>query len=213
MERSRGMWWLVVVVGGVLATVGIGAVVPEDGGPTGFDQVVGDGIDRVLGGHRGVFEVLVIPSNGYILLPLLAVGAVWYARRRQWWSAGFLVVAPELVVAVNAVVLKPLWHRHLHDYLAYPSGHTVQFVAIATAFVLVAERARTRVVETVVAMVVLVVVAVGMIGLGYHYPTDVLGGTAAAVALVTAMYAAVAAIRARRSAVPTARTTAPTRRR
>ncbi len=204
------MWLLVVVVVATITTIAIGAAVPNGGGPSGFDRWVADGTDRALGAHPGVFEALVIPSNGYIVLPLLVIGAVWYAGRRQWWTVGFLLVAPELVVAINAVALKPLWHRHLHDYLAYPSGHTVQFVAVATAFVLVAERVRTRVTTIMMAVVVLAAIAVGMIGLGYHYATDVLGGTGAAIAAVTALYAGLCALRARRSTAPRSRTTAPT---
>ncbi|MEU0501130.1 phosphatase PAP2 family protein [Nocardia sp. NPDC005998] len=83
-------------------------------------------------------------------------------------------------------MLKPLWDRPLHDYLAYPSGHTVHLVAIATTFVLLTDSMRARVRTVVIATVALLCAAVGMIGLGYHLPTDILGGTAAAIALVTA---------------------------
>ncbi|WP_024804676.1 phosphatase PAP2 family protein [Nocardia sp. BMG51109] len=173
---------------GVLVTVLLPLTFPGGGGPTGFDRVVGEWVGEVLGAHPGVFEVLVIPSNAAVLLPLLAIGAVRYAVRREWWSTGFLVVAPELAVAVNTWVLKPLWGRHLDDYLAYPSGHAVHFVALATAFVLVCPDRRVRVAAGAVAAVLLTGVAIGMVGLGYHHATDVVGGTAAAIALVTAMY-------------------------
>lgn len=156
--------------------------------------MVGEWVREAVGAHPGVFDVLVVPSNGYVLLPVLVVGVVGYGVRGEWWRAGFLLVAPELAVAVNTWVLKPLWDRPLQDYLAYPSGHTVHFVAIATAFVLLADDLRVRAAQLTVAVVLLVGVAVGMIGLGYHYPTDILGGTAAAIALVTAMYAALGPI-------------------
>ncbi|MCM6772195.1 phosphatase PAP2 family protein [Nocardia sp. CDC159] len=204
------MWWLIAVTAGLAVTALLPMSFPGDGGPTGVDRAAADLVQRMLGAHPGVFEALVIPSNGYVVLPVLLLGAVWYARRRRWWVVGFLLVAPELVVAINAMLLKPLWHRQLHDYLAYPSGHTVQFVAIATAFVLAAERIRTRIVGIAVAVVVLAGVAIGMIGLGYHHATDVLGGAGAAVGFVTASYAALDSLRARRSAAPTARTTAAT---
>ncbi|RDI55793.1 undecaprenyl-diphosphatase [Nocardia mexicana] len=183
------------VVVGIVATVLLPLTFPDGGGPTGLDRVVGEWVRSALGAHPGVFEALVIPSNAYVLLPVLAVGVVWYAARREWWNAGFLFVAPELAVVINTWVLKPVWHRHLEDYLAYPSGHTVHFVAIATAFVLVAETRRTRVIEIAVAAVLLAAVAVGMVGLGYHYPTDILGGIAAAIALATALYAATERLR------------------
>ncbi|WP_280263981.1 phosphatase PAP2 family protein [Nocardia wallacei] len=183
------------LLAGILVTVLLPLTFPDGGGPTTLDRVVGEWVDSALGAHPGVFEALVIPSNAYILLPVLAAGCLWYARRREWWSAGFLVVAPEFAVAVNTWALKPVWHRPLQDYLAYPSGHTVHLVALATAFVLLAQNRRLRTIEIAVSALLLVAVAIGMVGLGYHYPTDVLGGAAAAVALVTALYAAAERLR------------------
>ncbi|ATL67567.1 phosphatase PAP2 family protein [Nocardia terpenica] len=187
---------------GVLVTVLLPLSFPAGGGPTGFDRAIGDRIHRALDAHPGVYRALVIPSNAYVLIPLLAIGVLWYAWRRQWWRAGFLLVVPELVVAVNTWALKPLWHRHLQHYLAYPSGHTVQFVAIAAAFVLVATTLRVRVIEITVAAVVFAGVAVGMIGLGYHYPTDIVGGIATAVAAVLVASAVCAVVGSRRPNQP-----------
>ncbi|GAB2728834.1 phosphatase PAP2 family protein [Nocardia thraciensis] len=180
---------------GIVVTVLLPLTFPDGGGPTGLDRVMEEWAHSALGEHPGVFEALVVPSNAYILLPMLAAGVIRYASRRDWWSAGFLFVAPEVAVAANTWALKPVWHRQLQDYLAYPSGHTVHLVAIATAFVLLAGTQRTRVVEIAVSAVLLVAVAVGMVGLGYHYATDVLGGTAAAITLVTAPYAAMERLR------------------
>ncbi|MQY26249.1 phosphatase PAP2 family protein [Nocardia aurantia] len=178
-----------VVAVGVLVTVLVPLTVPADGGPAATDRVLEEGLQRAGDRDPGLFAALVIPSNGYVLIPLLLLGVLLYARGGNLFAAGFLLVAPELAVAINTWALKPLWHRQLHDYLAYPSGHTVQFVAIATAFVLVAADGRTRIAVGVVAAVVLVPVGAGMVGLGYHHPTDIVGGAGAAVALVTAMYA------------------------
>lgn len=179
-----------IVVLGVLITLALPLTFPAGGGPTGFDRFVDDRIHSALDAHHTVYRVLVTPSDAPIVLAVLLIGVLWYAWRRDWWRAGFLLIAPELVVAINTFALKYVWHRHLHHYLAYPSGHTVQFMAIATAFVLIVPTPRLRIGATVLAVVLLVCIAIGMIGFGYHYPTDILGGTATAVALVTAMYAA-----------------------
>ncbi|WP_196814407.1 phosphatase PAP2 family protein [Nocardia sp. BMG111209] len=173
---------------GVLVTVLVPLAIPAGGGPAGADRGLEGVLQRACERDPGLFRALVIPSDGYVLIPLLLLGVLWYARRGDLFAAGFLLVAPELAVAINTWALKPLWHRHLHHYLAYPSGHTVQFVAIATGFVLVAADGRTRIAVGVTAAVVLVPVAAGMVGLGYHHPTDIVGGAAAAVALVSAMY-------------------------
>ncbi|WP_169816101.1 phosphatase PAP2 family protein [Nocardia miyunensis] len=178
-----------VVILAILVTVLLPLAFPAGGGPTGFDRVVDDRIHSALDTHHTVLRVLVTPSDAPVVLAVLLIGVLWYAWRRDWWRFGFLLVAPELAVAINTYALKYVWHRHLHHYLAYPSGHTVQFISIATAFVLVVPTTRLRIGATTLALVLLAAIAIGMIGFGYHYPTDVLGGTATAIALVTAMYA------------------------
>ncbi|MEC3955881.1 phosphatase PAP2 family protein [Nocardia sp. CDC153] len=177
-----------IVLAGLLVTVLVPLSFPPGGGSTSVDLTLERNIHSALDAHRWAYSVLVFPSNNYVVLPLLVAFAAWFAYRRQWWRAGFAVVAPELVVAVNTFALKPLWDRQLDHYLAYPSGHTVQLVAVVTAFALVSESTRVRTTTVIVMIVVLPAVMIGMVGFGYHHPTDVLGGTAAAVSLVTALY-------------------------
>ncbi|MFI6955054.1 phosphatase PAP2 family protein [Nocardia sp. NPDC050408] len=175
---------LCVVLVGLGVAVALPLTFPRDGAATDLDRALARPIHSAMDDHSGGYEVLVIPSNGYILIPLLLAGAAWFGFRRQWRRAVAMVVIPELVVGLNSWVLKPLWDRPLHDYLAYPSGHTVHLVAIAAAFVVLTDSMRARVVTSLIATVALVCAAVGMIGLGYHLPTDILGGTAVAIALV-----------------------------
>ncbi|WP_433664908.1 phosphatase PAP2 family protein [Nocardia sp. CA-128927] len=184
-------------IGGALRLGGIalsGAVTgvlpltfPPDGGPTGFDRTLADPIHSALDSRPGIAQALMIPSNAYILLPLLLLAAAWFGYQGQWWRAAIMVLVPELAVGLNAWLWKPLWDRHLHDYLAYPSGHTVHLVAIATAFIVLIDSVRARVIALVIAMVALLVVAVGMVRLDYHLPTDIIGGAAAAIAMVLAL--------------------------
>ncbi|MVU80500.1 phosphatase PAP2 family protein [Nocardia sp. ET3-3] len=185
-QRRAALPALIVV--GVIVTLVVPLSFPAGGGSTSVDLALEQHIHSALDAHTWVYRVLVFPSNSYVVLPLLVAFAAWFVYRRQWWSAGFALVAPELVVAVNTYALKPFWERKLDHYLAYPSGHTVQLVAVVTAFALVSESTRARTVTVGVMVVVLPAVMIGMVGFGYHHPTDVLGGTAAAVALVTALY-------------------------
>ncbi|WP_063813357.1 phosphatase PAP2 family protein [Nocardia anaemiae] len=175
---------LCAVLVGLAVAITLPLTFPGDGAATDLDRALAQPIHSALDDHPGGYQALVIPSNGYILIPLLLAAAAWFGHRGQWRRAVAMVVIPEVVVGLNSWVLKPLWDRPLHDYLAYPSGHTVHLVAIATAFVVLAESTRARVVTIVIATVALVCAAVGMIGLGYHLPTDILGGAAVAIALV-----------------------------
>ncbi|UFS98871.1 phosphatase PAP2 family protein [Nocardia huaxiensis] len=203
---------------GYAALIAVSAVVmivvpqffPADGGPTGWDRSAGEHVHSSLDGHMWVYRVLVFPSNWYVVVPLLLGGAAWFAYRKLWWQAGFVLLAPEIAMLVNSLALKPLWDRPLHDYLAYPSGHTVHLVAVVTAVALASESARVRVSAVAALAVVLPVITIGMVGLGYHYPTDILGGAAAAIALVTALYLPVRTY-ARGPAITAARTESPRR--
>ncbi|MEV4125298.1 phosphatase PAP2 family protein [Nocardia sp. NPDC049707] len=177
---------VVLVGGGLVVTLPL--TFPVDGAATDLDRALAQPIHSALDDHPGGYEALVIPSNGYILIPLMLAVAAWFGYRGQWRRAVAMVLLPEVVVGLNSWVLKPLWDRPLHDYLAYPSGHTVHLVAIATAFVVLTDSMRARIVTIVIATVALVCAAVGMIGLGYHLPTDILGGAAVAIALVVACW-------------------------
>ncbi|MFE7797275.1 phosphatase PAP2 family protein [Nocardia sp. NPDC057440] len=168
-------------------TSGLPLTFPRDKGPTELDRDLAEPIHTALDGHPDVYRALVIPSNGYILIPLLLAAACWFGYRGEWWRAAMMVVVPELAVAINSWLLKPLWERPLHDYLAYPSGHTVHLVAIAATFLALTDAPRARAVVLALAAVSLFAAAIGMIGLGYHLPTDIVGGTAAAIAMVTAL--------------------------
>ncbi|MFI7001007.1 phosphatase PAP2 family protein [Nocardia sp. NPDC050175] len=160
---------------------------PPDGGATAFDRALATSIHSALDSRPGVYQALVVPSNAYILVPLLLLAGAWFGYRGQWWRAATMVVVPELALGLNSVLWKPLWDRHLHDYLAYPSGHTVHLVAIATAFIVLVDSVRARVIAFAVAVLALLAAAVGMIGLDYHLPTDIIGGAAVAIAMVLAL--------------------------
>jgi membrane-associated phospholipid phosphatase len=148
-------------------TVALGLVVPD--GPTGVDEAV---VSAVVGWPHWVLRVLVLPTEPYVVLPALALLVFWCRSRS--WDAVFVVVAPAVAVAANTWVLKPVFDRWKGDTLVYPSGHTVSLAAtLVVAYVLI-ERSRTLVV--VLGVLLLIGATLGMVGLGYHYATDVPGG-------------------------------------
>ncbi|MEU7632451.1 phosphatase PAP2 family protein [Nocardia sp. NPDC049220] len=174
-----------VAATGAAVTITVPMTLPADGGPSSVDRAIAEPLHSMLGTRHDVYEALVLPSNGYILIPLLMLTCAWFAYHGDMRRAITMATVPEIAVAINTWLLKPLWGRQWHDYLAYPSGHTVHLVAIATTFVLLAGTPCARYAVCAAASVALAATATGMIGLDYHHPTDVLGGAAAAITMVT----------------------------
>ncbi|MFD5176784.1 phosphatase PAP2 family protein [Nocardia sp. NPDC058379] len=170
---------------GAALTAALPLTFPADGGPSGLDSAVADPITAAV--SPGLAQVLVAPSDAPVVLVLLLAAVGWFAVRRRWWAAVIMLVVPELVLVINTVVLKPLWDRRMHDYLAYPSGHTVHMVAVATTFACLVTTLTARVVIATLTVLALVAIVPGMVVLGYHRPTDVLGGAAAAASLALAL--------------------------
>lgn len=170
---------IIAVCCAVVALV-LGLQFVGDHGPSAVDDAARSVVD---GWPRWVLRVLVAPTEPYVLLPVLVAVAAWCVRASRRWDAAFAVAAPVIAVVLNTWVCKPLFDRWKNDTLVYPSGHTVSMVAtIAVVWFLVGGRART--ITVVVGALLLVGVTLGMMGLGYHYATDVVGGAAFAVCVV-----------------------------
>jgi membrane-associated phospholipid phosphatase len=134
------------------------------------------------------------------LVLMLVVLFIWgwaLGRRREALGAVALVAGANLTGLILQVVLA---HPRFHPILgsnqvgaeAYPSGHATSAMSIALAAVLVAPaRLRIAVASGVAAYVI--AVSTSLMMLGWHFPSDVLGGL-----LVSSgfFFLAVAAIRA-----------------
>ncbi|WP_280232977.1 phosphatase PAP2 family protein [Nocardia cyriacigeorgica] len=178
------------------ATAAIPLTFPPGGGPTGLDQRLADPISAALDPRPWVAEVLALPSNTWVVIALMLAGAAWFGWQHRWWRATAMVAVPEVAAGLNTWALKPFWGRPLHDYLAYPSGHTVHLMAVATTFMLLIDSTRARLVIACCTVAAWCSAAVGMIALDYHHATDIIGGASAAIALSVLLCAA--GIRARR---------------
>lgn len=106
-------------------------------------------------------------------------------------GAVLAAVAMPAAVGLDDGLVKHLVHRTYFGLLAYPSGHTTAVVTLAAAVAVILlgplrpARARTlRVVIPAVACVLGALVAVGVIGLQWHYFTDTVAGAAVGIAVV-----------------------------
>jgi membrane-associated phospholipid phosphatase len=164
-----------------LLTVALGLPFAGDRGPSGIDEAA-----TITGWPHGLLRALVLPTEPYVLLPVIALLVAWCLNASRPADALFAALAPAIAVAVNTWVLKPLFDRWKGDTLVYPSGHTVSMVA-TLAVILALTHGTARTVIAAAGAVLLAGVTIGMIGLGYHYLTDVIGGTLFAVGAALAV--------------------------
>jgi membrane-associated phospholipid phosphatase len=190
--RLSPEWRLAIgAVAGALVMCVLGLYYGGHTGPGALDAGVQGAIDSQLGDHPGLLHALVLPTQPYVLLPVIALAIVvcLLAHRRR--DAALAALGPAVAVAANTWALKPLFDRQNNGFLAYPSGHTVSLVSTLTVLVLLARPGALRGAVVAVGAALLVVAGIGMIGLDYHYFTDIVGGTFFAVAVVCALRLAV----------------------
>lgn len=144
--------------------------------PPPLERGLGDGTHQ-----HTLLTVLLLPTQPYVLVPVMVLAVVGCALRKRLRDTVFCVAGIAVPVALNTWVLKPLFDHPLHDYLAYPSGHTVSLVSTLTVLVLPARR---RILAATAATVVTVAAGIGLVGSGFHHPGDVVGGACFAVAAV-----------------------------
>ncbi|MGW0832525.1 phosphatase PAP2 family protein [Streptomyces prunicolor] len=130
------------------------------------------------------------PVGAATLIVAAAVGCLLLRRPR---AAAFVVAGVGTTVG-TATMLKHLVGRTIHGpgNLSYPSGHTAFFTALALMAALLATRrlglGRTAGTSFVLGSALVAGAAMGwaQVGLGAHYPTDVLGGWCTALAVIPA---------------------------
>jgi membrane-associated phospholipid phosphatase len=100
-------------------------------------------------------------------------------------------LALPIAVGLDDGLLKHLVHRTYLGQLAYPSGHTTAIVTLAASAAVLylgprrpASPGPLRLAIPVIGCLLAVAVAVGVIGLQWHYFTDTVGGAAVGIAAV-----------------------------
>jgi membrane-associated phospholipid phosphatase len=137
------------------------------------------------------------PLSLTVMLAALLAWGLALGRRREVLAAIALVVGANLTGLILQLALAhPRFHPVLGadqlDAEAYPSGHATSAMSLALAAVLVAP-ARLRVAVASASATYVIAVSTSLLVLGWHFPSDVLGGL-----LVSSFFffVAVAAIRA-----------------
>lgn len=167
----------------VLAALGL--LVREQARPDGLDSAVDAAMVASFSGHAGVLPWLALPGSTIPLIAVstaIAVGCLIAGRRN---GAILAVTAVPVTAFLDDEVLKHLVDRTHFGQLSFPSGHTASAMTLAAVLgVLLHDQARpaaTRLARTalvIAACAVTALVAVGVIGLRWHYFTDTVGGVA-----------------------------------
>jgi undecaprenyl-diphosphatase len=159
-----------------------------------FDQAIDSPIITWLGSHPGLASWLAAPGSQLPAVGLSAVIVVACLLTGRFKGALLAAAAVPAAVGLNDGLLKSLVHRTYLGALSYPSGHTAaMFALVATTVVLLhipprpAQPRAVRIVIQAAAFVVAGVVAVGVIGLRWHYFTDTVAGAAVGVGTVCAL--------------------------
>jgi len=160
--------------------------------PDGLDHAIDAPVIAWLRGHPGLALQLAAPGS---LLPAAALSAVFVIAcllTRRLNGAVLAAAAVPAAVGLNDGLCKPLVDRTYLGALTYPSGHTATMFALAaTVAVLLFSPPRSaralRVVIPALVCVLGVVVAVGVMGLRWHYFTDTVAGAAVGIGTVCAL--------------------------
>jgi len=156
-----------------------------------IDAAIDARLRHRLDGHLRFLQHLVSladPLSVVVICLVLLVVFLLAGRRR---AAVLIALGPALAAGFTEFVLKPLIGRRIHDSLSFPSGHTTGAVSVAVVIVVVLlgpSRPHwpglVRWAASVLAMLGAIAVATALVGSGYHYATDTLGGFCVAVGVV-----------------------------
>jgi membrane-associated phospholipid phosphatase len=161
-------------------------------------QATSDRLDRAIdspvitwfGSHPGLAGWLAAPGSqvpAVVLSATIVIGCLLAGRLN---GAILAATAVPAAVGLNDGLFKPLVHRTYLGILTYPSGHTATMFALAAtvAVLLVpprpAKAMALRVLIPTAACVLGGVVAIGVIGLRWHYFTDTVAGAAVGIGTV-----------------------------
>jgi membrane-associated phospholipid phosphatase len=169
----------------------LGALFAHQSNADTLDRAVDAPIITWFAGHQRLQLWLAAPGSpipAAVFCAAIVLGCLLAGRPN---GAVLAALALPAAVGLDDAVLKHLFHRTYLGQLAYPSGHTTAIFTLATvtAMVLLGQmrpvRARPlRVAVMAIAFVLGVFVAVGVIGLQWHYFTDTVAGAAVGIAVV-----------------------------
>lgn len=206
--RRRFVGWF---VGGTLAVAALSGAsalwlsARAVEGRLGLDEALEPGMRGLLTIHQSVWIAAV--NSSAVLVPVVVLVALWAGRTRRWARAvGFvaLYVACKVVTTTGWTVWERARPGDVADGIlvpeglaSYPSGHTLQGVALWGLLAWWWTRASGRWIEKAVVWaffaVSMAAVGVARVVISAHHPTDVIAGAALGLGLLVVAVRAVEA--------------------
>jgi membrane-associated phospholipid phosphatase len=159
-----------------------------------LDQAIDSPVITWSGSHPGLAARLAAPGSRIPAVALSATIVIACVLAGRLNGALLAAAAVPAAVGLNDGLFKPLVHRTYLGILTYPSGHTATMFALAaTVAVLLLGPPRSgkgiglRALIPAAACVLGGLVAIGVIGLRWHYFTDTLAGAAVGIGTVCAL--------------------------
>ncbi|WP_433783345.1 phosphatase PAP2 family protein [Actinomycetospora sp. CA-101289] len=191
LPRARRGAALALVALGAAGVAAMGFRYRGGDGPGRVDALLDPALAATSPTALQVWSFVVVLGSPLVSGALIAVLAIWAAALRRWSVAALAVLGPGCAALLAEFAIKPLVGRLSDGDLAFPSGHTVRAVALATVVILVLLRAsgpgRWRAAGMVVAGGLSLAVALSLVALQWHYTTDTIGGALLSVAVVLAV--------------------------
>ena len=191
VAASARPWAGALLAGCVVLITVLGMLFAHQAKADRLDHAIDAPVITWLGGHQSLAVWLAAPGStipAAVLSGAIVVGCLLTGRLN---GAVLAAAAVPAAVGLNDGLFKPLVHRTYLGVLTYPSGHTATMFALAaTVAVLLlippqpAKAGGLRVLIAGAAFVLGGVVAIGVIGLRWHYFTDTVAGAAVGIGTV-----------------------------
>jgi undecaprenyl-diphosphatase len=183
-----------VVAAAVAVTVGLGVRYSGTHKPGRVDVAIDARLSHHLAARRGTLDQvigLIDPISVAAICALMCALFLVLGRRRL---AILAILGPITTAGLVELVLKPIFNRRFDGALSFPSGHTATAVAIALVIIVALLGpsrppwpAIVRAGAAIAAAAGAATIATALVGAGYHYATDTLGGLCLATACVLSL--------------------------
>lgn len=197
VQRGRRLLLLIAIFGASLYVLGALAEEVAEKEPFGFDRPIMLAVRQYATPSLDQ-AMLWMSGGGHYLFSyaLPAVVTVLFLARQRRREAAYLVLST-LGAMLLVTLIKQLLQRTRPDFwvpiapeksFSFPSGHTTGSACAAIALFAVAGSRRLRWIVGVLGFPIALLIAFSRVYLGVHFPSDVLGGWAMALAWTSACW-------------------------